>query len=117
MSLHSQCESRNQIPTSRWQAARSVSICHEAVTRLLHLRDARRGYPRPSIESNGADQLTRVIVWQLTLEQRDVPTMREELILSVNREWRRKRVFPLLPFFAAAAAATATRLEARGWRA
>ena len=36
--------------------------CREAATRLLHLRDG-RGYTRAPIESNGADQLTHVIVW------------------------------------------------------
>ena len=54
---------------------------------------------------------------QITLEKRDVPTMGEELILSVNSEWRRMRVFRLLPLLAAAVAATVTRLEMRGWRA
>jgi hypothetical protein len=33
---------------------------------------------------------------QITLEKRDVPTMGEELILSVNSEWRRMRVFRLI---------------------
>jgi hypothetical protein len=46
-----------------------------------------------------------------------VPTMGEELILSVNGEWRRMRVFWLLPLLAAAVAAMVTRLEMRGWRA
>jgi hypothetical protein len=53
---------------------------------------------------------------QITLEKRDVPTMGEELILSVNGEWRRMRVFWLLPLLAAALAATVTRLEMRGWQ-
>ena len=39
--------------------------------------------------------------------------MGEELILSVNSEWRRMRVFRLLPLLAAAVAATVTRLEMR----
>jgi hypothetical protein len=33
---------------------------------------------------------------QITLEKRTVPTMGEELILSVNAEWRRMRVFRLM---------------------
>jgi hypothetical protein len=53
---------------------------------------------------------------EITLEKRDVSTMGDELILSVNSEWRRMRVFRLLPLFTAAVAATVTRLEARGWR-
>jgi hypothetical protein len=54
---------------------------------------------------------------QIAVEKRDVPTMGEELILSVNSEWRRMRVFRLLPLLAAAVAMTVTRLEMRGWRA
>jgi hypothetical protein len=54
---------------------------------------------------------------QITLEKRAVPTMGEELILSVNSGWRRMRVFRFLPLLAAAVAATVTRLEMRGWRA
>jgi hypothetical protein len=54
---------------------------------------------------------------QIDLEKRDVPRMGEELILSVNSEWRRMLVFRLLPLLAAAVAATVTRLEMRGWRA
>jgi hypothetical protein len=54
---------------------------------------------------------------EITLEKRDVSTMGDELILSVNSEWRRMRVFRLLPLLTAAVAATVTRLEARGWRA
>ena len=53
----------------------------------------------------------------ITLEKRDVPMMGEELILSVNSEWRRTRVFRLFPLLAVAVAATVTRLETRGWRA
>ena len=53
---------------------------------------------------------------QITMEKRDVPTMGEELILSVNSEWRRMRVFRLLQLLAAAVAATVSRLETRTMR-
>lgn len=54
---------------------------------------------------------------EITLEKRDVPAMGEELILSVNRHWRRMRVFkndgqPI----EAAIAETLARLSAQGWR-
>ena len=53
---------------------------------------------------------------QITLEKRDVPAMGEELIFSVNSEWRRMRVFkPRRPLLSAAVAETVTKLEARGW--
>ena len=51
------------------------------------------------------------------LDKRDVPAMGEELILSVNADWRRMRVFRIgkAPL-SAAVAETVTRLEAaRGW--
>ena len=43
-----------------------------------------------------------------------MPTMGEELILSVNSEWRRMRVFRLLPLLAAAVAATVTQTRDAG---
>jgi hypothetical protein len=54
---------------------------------------------------------------QITLEKRTVPTMGEELILSVNAEWRRMRVFRLTgQLLSAAVAETMTKVVARGWR-
>ena len=55
---------------------------------------------------------------EITLEKRDVPAVGEELILSVNGQWRRMRVFRSgSPSLMMAVAETVTRLEARGWRA
>jgi hypothetical protein len=54
--------------------------------------------------------------YQIDLEKRDVPTMGEELILSINGEWRRMRVFQRQgPPMSAAVAETVTRLETKGW--
>ncbi len=53
---------------------------------------------------------------EITLEKRDVPTMGEELILSVNECWRRTRVFRAKgPLLNDAVTATLSRLESRGW--
>jgi hypothetical protein len=53
----------------------------------------------------------------LTLEKRGVPSVSEELILSVNGQWRRMRVFRSSgALLMSAVAQTVTRLEARGWK-
>jgi hypothetical protein len=53
---------------------------------------------------------------EITLEKRDVPAMGEELILSVNNEWRRMRVFRSSRVLLAALTETVIRLSARGWQ-
>jgi hypothetical protein len=53
---------------------------------------------------------------EITLEKRDVSKMGDELIRSVNSEWRRMRVFRRQgPPMSAAVAETVTRLETKVW--
>jgi hypothetical protein len=54
---------------------------------------------------------------EITLEKRDVPAMGEELILSVNGQWRRMRVFRSGgPLLMSAVAQTVSRLQAQRWQ-
>ena len=55
---------------------------------------------------------------EITLEKRTVPATGEELILSVNAEWRRMRVFRTQDaMLSTSVAETVKKLEALGWRA
>ena len=55
---------------------------------------------------------------EVTLEKRDITATGEELILSVNAEWRRMRVFRTQDaMLSASVAETVKKLEALGWRA
>lgn len=51
----------------------------------------------------------------MTLEKRIVSQIGEELILSVDREWRRMRVLRSESLLSATLLTTIARIEARGW--